>query len=83
MLIISVTDAGQRWRKEMARRKKIAEPDYKILFKSSVASLMIAYGELKKAMVNLIQYRFVSDDGRFCVFEGEDARMKRIKDLSE
>lgn len=59
----------------MTRKK--TEPNYELLFKSSVTALQTAYGEYKKVRVKEIRYSWFADDGTYT--EMDCVRELRIK----
>lgn len=61
---------------------KFKEPNYEMLFRSSVVTYQVAYDDYKKAVNDYLEYTFINDDGMFCTYAGTEKRAERIKEAA-
>ena len=63
--------------------KKVLEPNYQMLFDSTVLALQNTYKQYKDAVAESLEWSFIDNNGNFCILAGYEERNARVIDQSK
>ena len=62
---------------------KILEPNYQILYKSTIYALRDTFNRYRDAINESLKWTFIDSDGEFCVLAGYEDRQAEIEELKK